>query len=55
MSVFKAGISVLGPRDPYTPKSWGHLKKSGDSIINDKNFIETVPVAIRFAPCNLYL
>ena len=34
-TVFKPGISVLGPRGPYPPKSWGHLKKSGDSTIND--------------------
>ena len=57
-AVFKPGISVLGPRGPYHPKSWGHLKKSGDSIINDQNFIENVPVAFRcvyFAPCNLFL
>ena len=56
--VFKPGISVLGPRGPYSPKSWGHLKKSGDSTINNQNFIENVPVAFRcgyFAPCNLFL
>ena len=45
--VFKPEISVLGPRGPYPPKSWGHLKKSGDSTINDQNFIENVPVAFR--------
>ena len=55
-SVFKPGISVWGPRGPYPPKSWGHLKKSGDSTINDQNFTENVPVAFRcgyFAPCNI--
>ena len=58
VTVFKPGISVLGSRGPYPPKSWGHLKKSGDSTINDQNFIENVPVALRcgyFAPCNLFL
>ena len=57
MSV-QSGISIFWPRDPYPPKSWGHLKKSGDSIINNQNFIENVPVAFRcgyFAPCNLFL
>ena len=57
-AVFKPGIAVLGPKGPYPLKSWGHLKKSGDSTINDQNFIENVPVAFRsgyFAPCNLFL
>ena len=57
-AVFKPGISVLGPRGPYPPKSWGHPKQSGDSTINDQNFIENVLVAFRcgyFAPCNLFL
>ena len=57
-AVFQPGISVLGPRGPYPPKCWGHLKKSEDSTINNQNFIENVPVAFRcgyFAPCNLFL
>ena len=52
-AVFKPGISVLGPRGPYPPKNWGHMKKSGDSTINDQNFKENVPVRFRcgyFAP-----
>ena len=54
--VFKPGISVC--KGPYPPKCWGHLKKSGDSIINDQKFIENVPVAFRcgyFAPGSLFL
>ena len=31
--MFKPGISVLGPKGPYPPKSWGQLKKSGDNTI----------------------
>ena len=33
ISVFKPGISVLGPKGRYPPKSWGQLKKSGDITI----------------------
>ena len=50
--------SQEGPRGPYPPNSWGHMKKSGDSTINYQNFIENVPVGFRcgdFAPCNLFL
>ena len=44
--VFKPGISVLGPRGPYPKKNWGHMKKCGDSTINDQNFIENISVGI---------
>ena len=57
-TVFMPEISVLGPRGLYPPKSGGHMKKSGDSTINDQDFIEKVPVGFRcgyFAPCNLFL
>ena len=34
-TVFKSGISVLGPKGPYPPKRWGQLINTGDSSVFD--------------------